>query len=125
MRRHAANHISEAIAAAVEQQQAQIVAHGGSLLGQVHDLHARALALLTVAEGADDRKSIIGGIREARACIELLAKLEGQLQERAAVQVNVLAGGDWQRLRATIIQALAQHPEARLAVAAALEGAAR
>jgi hypothetical protein len=120
VRRHAANHIPDAIAAAVERQQAQLVTHGGSLLNQVHDLHARALALLTAAETAGDRKSIIGGIREARACIELLARLEGQLAERNATTVNVLVAPDWMRLRGLILHALRPHPGAAQAVALAL-----
>jgi hypothetical protein len=125
LRRHAQNHIPDAIAAAVEAQQAQIVAHGSSIITQVRDLHARALACLAAAEGDNDRRTLLGAIREARATLELVAKLEGQLQERAAVQVNVVASPEWTRLRGVIVAALAPHPEARLAVAAALEGTAR
>lgn len=125
LHRHAETHIPDAIEAAVEQQQAQIVAHGSSIITQVRDLHARALALLTAAEGDNDRRSLLGAIREARATLELVARLEGQIAERNAPTVNVLVAPDWQRLRGVILQALQAHPEARLAVAAALEGAAR
>lgn len=120
VRRHAANHIPDAIAAALEQQQAQIVVHGGSLLNQVHDLHARALALLTAAETGNDRRAALAAIREARSCIELLARLQGQLADRSATQVNVVIGADWVRLRTVILTALTSFPEARGAVSGAL-----
>lgn len=112
------------MAAAVEQQQAQIVAHGSSIIAEVRSLHARALALLTAAEGDNDRRSLLGAIREARATLELVARLEGQIAERNAPTVNVLVAPDWQRLRGVILSALRPHPEAAQAVALALEGAA-
>jgi len=49
---------------------------------------------------------------------QLLAKLLGQLDERP--QVNVLMAPEWLQVRAALLMALAPHPEARRAVAAAL-----
>lgn len=117
LRRHAETHLPAQLVRAAE---AQEVAHGGSLLAQVHHLHARALALLATAESANDRTGAIQAIREARGCIELLAKMEGQLREREAATVNVLVAPDWVRLRGVILAALRDDPEAAQRVAAAL-----
>jgi hypothetical protein len=117
VRRHKARHLPTALAQA---QAAQEVAHGDNLLAQVRSLQARALAILERAEGAGELKTALLAIREARECLALLAKLLGQLDERA--QVNILvASPEWLTLRARILVALEPYPEARLALAAALE----
>ncbi|MEI8145128.1 MAG: hypothetical protein WCH83_06675 [Alphaproteobacteria bacterium] len=120
VRRHAEDHVPAAMAEAAE---AELVAHGASLLDQVTSLHRRALGLLQRAEVAGDFRAAMAGIREARGCIELLARLEGQLRDREAATVNVLVAPDYLRLRGAILGALAEHPEAAQKVASALAGA--
>jgi hypothetical protein len=99
-------------------QEAQIVAAGGTLLDQLHTLQAQATAILRQAEGAGDLRTALAAIRELRGCLDLLGRLEGQIQDRNTV--NVLVAPDWSRLRSTILCALSAFPEARLAVASAL-----
>ena len=82
--RHRA-HIPVALAKASE---AAEVVRADSLLAQVKALQARALGLLDKAEAAGDLRAATGAIREARATMELVAKLVGELDERA--QINVL-----------------------------------
>lgn len=120
IRRHAEDHLPAAMA---EAAQAELVAHGTALLAQVTSLHRRALGLLQRAEAAGDLRAAMAGIREARGCIELLARLEGQLAEREAATVNVLVAPDYLRLRGVILGALHDHPEAAQKVASALAGA--
>lgn len=120
LRRHAEDHVPAAMA---EAAQAELVAHGASLLDQVTSLHRRALGLLQRAEVAGDFRAAMAGIREARGCVELLARLEGQLREREAATVNVLIAPDFLRLRGVILGALAEHPEAAQKVASALASA--
>lgn len=120
LRRHAESHLPAVMA---EAAQAELVAHGASLLDQVTSLHHRALGLLQRAETAGDFRAAMAGIREARGCIELLARLEGQLREREAATVNVLVAPDYLRLRGVILGALHEHPEAAQKVASALAGA--
>ena len=120
LRRHAEDHLPAVMA---EAAQAELVAHGASLLDQVTSLHHRALGLLQRAEAAGDLRAAMGGIREARGCIELLARLEGQLRDREAATVNVLVAPDYLRLRAVILGALHHHPEAAQKVASALASA--
>ncbi len=89
------------------------------LLAQVVDLRDRATGILDTAEAEKDLKAAIAAIREARGCVELLAKLAGQLKD--APTVNILISAEWRGLQAAILAALAPHPGARLAVARALE----
>ena len=89
-----------------------------ALLAQVVDLRDKALDVLDTAQGSADLRAAIGAIREARGCVELLAKLAGQLKD--APTVNILVSSEWQGLQAVILQALEPHTDARLAVAEAL-----
>ena len=120
IRRHGADHVPAVMA---EAAQAELVTHGTSLLDQVTSLLRRALGLLQRAEAAGELRAAMAGIREARGCIELLARLEGQLAERQAATVNVLVAPDYLRLRGVILAALHEHPEAAQKVASALAGA--
>ena len=115
VRRHAAAHLPEALAAAVD---AERVANGDDLLRQVRDLQQRAVAILERAEEGGDHRVALGAIREARSCLELLGRLAGELQERQTV--NVLVNPQWVEIRGAILQALRPHVKAREAVAQAL-----
>ncbi len=103
----------------VKAQEAREVAEATDLLGEVRSLRKKAYAILLKAEAAGDYRTALAGIREARACLELLAELEGELNRRP--QVNVLVTPEWVALRARIVAALVPYPEARLALAAALD----
>lgn len=113
--RHKSEHIPATLAQA---QEAGEIAHAGDLLAQVRDLHSRALAILAKAEKGGDLKTALSGIGQARACLELLAKLLGELDERP--QINLLVTPEWLAVRAAVWQALRLYPEARLAVAQSL-----
>jgi len=89
-----------------------------NLLDQVNKLKGKAVSLLLKAEAAGDYRTALAGIREARACLELLLEVEGELNR--APQVNIIMSAEWTRLRAVIIGALAPYPDARLAVAVRL-----
>jgi hypothetical protein len=112
LQRHKTEHLPEALSKA---QEAGEVARGDALLQDVRDLQAKAMGLLKKAEAMSDYRTALAGIREARACLELLAKLLGELDDRP--QVNVLISPEWQALRGAILGALAPFPDARLAVA--------
>ena len=80
-------------------------------LGGVRD---RALGILERAEVADDHKVALAAIREARATVELLAKLVGELDERPVVNIaNLFCSTEWLRVQALVIDVLQPHPEAR------------
>jgi len=99
-------------------QEAQEVAKADSLLAQVTELRDKALSILDKAEQAGDLRTALQGIKEARGCLELLARLQGELQEQTTV--NILINPQWLSLRTVILQALEPYSEARQAVARAL-----
>ena len=84
--RHQQDHLPTALAKAKE---AEEVAHGGDLLDQVRSLQGKALAILTKAESSGDLRSALGAVREARGCLELLAKMLGMMKDRHEVDVRV------------------------------------
>ncbi len=113
--RHHDDHLPAAL---VKAQAAAEAAQADALLAQVVDLRDKALDVLDTAQGSEDLRSALGAIREARGCVELLAKLAGQLKD--APTVNLILMPEWRQLQAAILEALGPHREARLAVAAAL-----
>ena len=113
--RHHDDHLPTAL---VKAQAAAEAAQADALLAQVVDLRDKALGILDLAEASDDLRVAVSAIREARGCVELLAKLAGQLKD--APTVNILVSAEWQGLQAVILQALEPHVAARLAVAEAL-----
>jgi len=115
LRRHKANHLPERL---VKAEGAREVAQADSLLDQVKGLRNKAYSILLQAEKAGDLKIALQGVREARNCLELLGKLQGELDERPTV--NILLSPQWISVRAVLIDALLPFPDARAAAAAAL-----
>jgi hypothetical protein len=99
-------------------KEAQEVTKADSLLDQVIELRDKALSILAKAEQAGDLRTALQGVREAKGCLELLARLQGELQEQATV--NILINPQWLSLRTVILEVLDRYPEARQAVARAL-----
>ncbi len=118
VRNHKAGHLPAKLVVA---EKASEVARADALLEQVQDLQRRAHAILDKAEEAGELRVALSAIREARGSLELLARLMGELDERAP-QVNVLVSPEWLELRATIVTALEPHPRARESVLRAIEG---
>jgi hypothetical protein len=116
LQRHKGEHLNGTLAKAKEVQE---VAHADNLLDQVRDLQKKALSILSKAEAAKDYRAATGAIREARGCLELLAKLLGELNEEQTI--NVLIAPEWLTLRTVILEALQPYPDARISVARALE----
>ena len=113
---HKQDHLPVALLSAKE---ADAVARGDNLLDQVRVLQTKAITILARAEAAGQLTVALQAVREARGCLELLAKLLGELHQGPTV--NILLAPEWQRLRATIITALAPFPEARQAVTHTLQ----
>jgi hypothetical protein len=111
VRRHRESHLPERLLKAREIAE---VAQADPLLEQVRTLHRRALAILDQSESAGDLRTALGGIREARGCLELLGRLEGELE---APTVNVMVTQQVIEVQTIILQALAPFPAARTAVA--------
>ncbi len=76
------------------------------------------MGLLGRAVQANDLRTAIMAVREARGNLELIGKLLGELDERP--QVNVMVSAEWVAVRTTLLRALERHPDARADAAMAL-----
>ena len=114
VRRHRLSHVPERLLKAREIAE---VAQADALLEQVRTLHRRALSILDTVESAGDFRTALGGIREARGCLELLGRLEGELEPPT---VNLIVSPAFIELRSRLLRALEPYPKARQAVAEAL-----
>lgn len=101
-------------------QEIEEVANADAIVASIRDLHERTLRVLRTAESSGDLVLALRAIREARANVELLAKISGDLQDRT--EVNVYASTQWIELQGRVVAALAPHPQAQIAVAEALAG---
>jgi hypothetical protein len=115
LHRHKSDHLPAELGRA---RDAAEVARADDLLGQVRELQGRAMSLLDTAEEAGDLKAAVGAIREARGCLELLARLTQQIGD--APVINLLIMPEWLALRTAILAALEPFPDARLSLASAL-----
>ena len=113
--RHKDAHLPTILAKA---QAAEEVAQADDLLGQIEDLRRQAQAIKDQAMKTNDLRTALQGIRELVRIVELLAKLRGELDERA--QINILLLPEWVQVRTRLLYALTPYPEARQAAAAAL-----
>jgi hypothetical protein len=91
---------------------------GNQTLTEIRALKTRALDILERAQEAGDLKTALLGIREARSCLELCMKAEGQLND--APQINILVNPQWIELKALIITTLKPYPDAYEALIDAL-----
>lgn len=97
---HRNKHLAAAVHAAVAADEAN---HGAELLHAVSDLQAKTMGILDAAleetEGFLGRKPrpelALRAIREARANVELMARLQGDLEDGAPVEVRVVFEDDW------------------------------
>jgi hypothetical protein len=114
-RYHVLNHIPPLLAQA---KQAEDVAKASDLLSMATMRDAKALALMAKAEGTGDIKTAGQMLRVSLVSLELLARLRGELDERAVV--NVLLAPEWLATRAALLAALEPYIEAKIAVSTAL-----
>ena len=86
LHRHKESHLPAKL---VKAREAREIAKADSLLDQVIELRDKALSILDKAEQAGDLRTALQGVREAKGCLELLARLQRELQEQATVNVNM------------------------------------
>ncbi len=113
--RHSDDHLPAEL---LKAKDAADVANADALLAQVCDLRDKALGVLTKAEDSKDLRCAVAAIREARGCVELLAKLAGQISD--APVVNVFVSDEWRAVQAALLTALEPYADARVAVTQAL-----
>jgi hypothetical protein len=99
-------------------KQVEDVSRATDLLAMVIERDRRAMALLDRADAEGDLRPAASLMRVSLTAIELLAKLRGELDERAVI--NVLALPEWLAVREALLIALDPFPQARIAVGEAL-----
>lgn len=112
---HAEKHLPASLVKATE---ASMVTHAGDLYAQLDARKARIDRLCDQAEKSMDIRAALQALKEWRGFAEFEAKMRGDLDERAVV--NVTMSPQWLEIRSVLIDALQDHPTARLAVAEAL-----
>ncbi len=116
LQRHKIDHLPMHVARAKE---AREIADADDLLSQIKALRNRSISILRRAEDSGDLRTALAGVKEARNCIETLLEVEGQLDRKPTF--NLTLSPQWVEIRAVVIGALRDHPEAAVAVAAALQ----
>lgn len=106
--RHAAAHVSKAIAKA---RNVRDVAHGASLIGEIIAIRDRAAELGRQAEENGDLRTALMAVRELTRNTELVARLS--LEAQAGTAHDITAHPVWHEVAAEIMSVLARHPEAR------------
>jgi hypothetical protein len=118
LKRHKANHLlPEMREKLVEDPDLRDV----DVLAEMKGLYARMKGHLKRVEETNNWQAIKAFHSEARADLELLAKLIGQLDERPVVNLSI--SPEWLEMRAAIVVALEPYSEARDAVLRAIAGA--
>ncbi len=92
----------------------------GSALARLEALYSTAEKLLKKA--LKDSTSVNGQVqvvKEVRSCLELIAKMTGELNKRPQT-VNLMMAPQWLSVRAALFEALVPYPQALEAVAGCL-----
>lgn len=117
-RNHGKKHLGEVLVAL---RKANAEDEHRSALSRLEELYERTNALLAQAEHSGTMGASLQAVREARATLESIAKITGELNEKPTVTINLAASPEWLQLQGLILAALMPFPDARLAVADAIE----
>ena len=119
LRRHRRTHMHQVKQTVAQVRAQQDLDSAHALVDQLRLLRSTAFSILTKAEKAEKLNVALAAVREARNTLELLLKLEGEL-DSGGVHITLSASPEWIEVRTAVAAALAPWPDARLAVARAL-----
>jgi hypothetical protein len=118
LRRHKKAHSNPALKAVHRKQEREGTAH--SVLNELNDAIRHMKAIL----GASVKAGLVGQSlatnRELRQNLEFLARLTGQLDDRATTTINLVTTSEWTRLRTRLLTALIPYPDVLRIVTAEL-----
>lgn len=119
VRRHRVNHMSRNFGTLTE---TAVKRETATALERAENLFHRADTILRVAEESGNANLAINAMKETRQAIELLAKLSGELDTSTNINVlNLSTSEEWMQTRGVMLEALAPYPDARMAVAKAVQ----
>ena len=113
--RHALGCVKQAIESS---QQARQAASGIDVVSQLKTINAVIWNIIKEARADKKNSMALFAVDRLLKQLELQSKLLGDLDERP--QINLLVSPEWANVREIIFKALADFPEARIAVAQAL-----
>jgi hypothetical protein len=114
--RHLNEHLADYLQRALSEYS---VKKGVKVLDKLTAMLDRLEAFLDEAENNRDAKEFVIVAGELRRQLELLAKLQGDLEQ--AGTLNIYLNAEWIELRTAIIQALEPHPHVRADVLRAIQ----
>lgn len=83
--RHKANHLPLQL---VEAQAVQRLTSADDLLSKIANLDADTTSIFTLAKRKGDLRTALAAVRERTRVVELLARIKGEIDERAQVLIN-------------------------------------
>lgn len=115
--RHREAHLSPALATVTDEAKAG----PRTAFARLETLYDRLERQAETAESQGAARLLLMTSRELRQTLETLARMTGELDDRAQVNVlNLSTDPTWTHLRAVLMRTLAPYPDAREAVAEAL-----
>jgi len=114
--RHRTTHLPRDL---VKSKQLSEIDAADKLVERIEGLYERAVALITIAEQDKKYAPAVSAIKEARASLELLARISGEL--KSGTHLTLVYSPQWVELRQVLVQALEPFPEAKAVVVGALE----
>ncbi len=117
LRRHLREHLPTLLALARDAERAS---RADSLLDRVEALQSRTLAILEASEETREHAVALAAIREARRNLELIGEVTKELNRTPTLNLHL--NPEWIELRAVIVGALEEHPDARGTVMRAIAG---
>jgi hypothetical protein len=119
MSRHFKGHLSPALTRVAQRREERQSERGAeSALDRLERLFAKAERVLDTAEQAGQTAQQLAAIREARAVVDTIARITGELRpESGGVTINLLSSPEIQKYIVVIREVFADQPE-RLAIVA-------
>ena len=97
------------------------------ILKEIKDHHTEAKGLLLAAKNSGDLKTALLGIDKALRCLELMAKIQGQIKEQPQInlELNIYQSRQWEAVGEALATILGPYPELRREVSGRLLELAR
>jgi hypothetical protein len=115
VRRHLREHLPALLTLVRDAEQAS---RADSLLDRIEALQTRTLAILSAVEGADEHRTALAAIREARSNLELIGEVTKELNRTPTL--NLAVHPEYIAVRTAIVRAVEPYPEARQAISQAM-----
>lgn len=113
--RHKQNHLPAHLIKAEKKEERH---SANSLMEDISRLKKRAERIAEQAELKGDYRTALVGIRELTRIIEILARMQGEIQNQ---NISITLNAEWIELRTIILNTLDEFPEAKIKVAGAIK----